>query len=206
MIKRLTILGCVRAAFYVPVLTAGTLTGLTGDLDTILAGQHVVFSPTGGDNLTVVGPFAGAAIGVPFPAETTMLNFASGAVQFVHGTYILGLQLEPLTHSLGSVTPTGPGTFSSFFDVFFDATFNKVGSGSGDNSGDVLGEFGGLPGISDCVNGAVSTCEYHHAFMLAGNFDAGANTLSSVSIAAVPEPATLSLGAFVLLLLARKKR
>src|SRR6266498_3153086 len=115
MLKRLTILGSVLAGFYVPVLSAGTLTGLTGDLDVILAGHSVLFAPTGGDNLAINGPFAGATIGVPFPAEIMMLNLASGPVQFTHGTYIIGLQLEPLTHSLGAVTPTSPTTFSSFF-------------------------------------------------------------------------------------------
>jgi hypothetical protein len=190
-----------------PILSAGTLTGQTGIFDIPLAGHLIQFAPIG-SNLSINGDFAGVP-GVPSPAEITVLDFASvpPPVQFQHGAYILALQLEPLTHSTGQVTTTAGGTFTSFFDVFFAISFNFTGSGSGDGSGDVLGEFGGLPGIGGCVNGAVSTCELRERVAVAGNFDALGSTLSNVSVtASIPEPATIPLVGSVLLLLALRRR
>jgi len=186
-----------------PVVRAGTLTGTSGDLNIALAGQVVTFAPDGPNNLTITGDFAGATVGVPFPAQITLLNLVSAPVQFMHGTYIIGLQLEPLTNSLGQVTETSGSTFTSFFDVFFDASFLFTAPGSlggGDpDSGDILGEFGSLPGISNCVNGAgTSTCELRHALTVSGSFSA--DLLRDVTVSAVPEPATLLLAGSALLL------
>jgi hypothetical protein len=194
------------AVMFLPVVHAGTLTGLTGDLDILLAGQTVTFSPSGANNATIEADFAGATMGVPVPAELLTLDLASTPVVFQHGTYILGLQLEPLTHSLGHVTVNGPGTFSSFFDAFFAITFNFTGAGSSDGSGDVLGEFGSLPGISNCINGAVSTCELHKGIFASGNFETIGNTLSNVALSATPEPATIWLGGLALLVLGRLRK
>jgi hypothetical protein len=194
------------AAIFLPVVNAGTLTGLTGDLDLLLNGQTVTFSPTGGNNATIEADFAAATMGVPVPAELLMLDLGSTPTVFQHGTYIPGLQLEPLTHSLGHVTVTGPGTFSSSFGVFFAITFNFTGAGSSDGSGDVLGEFGSLPGISNCINGAVSTCELHKGIVVSGNFETIGNTLSNVALSATPEPGTIWLGGLALLLLGRLRK
>lgn len=197
---------CALLTVSSPLMNAGTFTGLSGNLDIMLAGQTVVFAPTGSPNLTIVGPFETATVGVPFPAQLTMLDLASGPVTFDHGTYVLGLSVDPVTPSLGQVTPTSPTTFNSFFDVFFDVTFNFVGPGSGDSSGDVLGEFGGLPGISGCVNGAVSTCDSNLGLSVTGSFDVAGSGLRGVSITSTPEPATLALSGLAILLLALRRR
>lgn len=207
--KRLMVCAAVAAIILcLPVVHASTLTGTSGNLDLVLGGNLVQFAPTGANNLTIVGPFAGAPVGVPFPAEVTMLNLVGPPVVFQQGTYIIGLQLKPLTNSLGTVTPTSPTTFSSFFDVFFAATFNKTGAGSSGNSGDVLGEFGGIPGITNCVNGSTPTCSLAQALTLTGSFDVAGNALRDVTLApaAVPEPGAFSLGGSALLLLAFRRK
>jgi len=182
-----------------PVAHASTFTGSTGDLDITLAGMPVHFTPNGVPNLTMFGAFDTAVVGVPFTADVTMLDLLSGPVQFVHGTYTIRLAVQPPPpNSTAQVTAITPTTFSSFFDVFFDATFFLQGAGSagaGDpNSGDVAGEFGALPGISNCVNGLDSSgCQVRQGF--------------TTSVSAVPEPTTIWLGgsALVLFALRRKK-
>jgi len=133
-----------------PVAHASTFTGSTGDLDIAIAGMPVHFTPNGFPNLTMVGPFDTAVIGVPFAADVTMLDLVSGPVQFVHGTYTIRLAVEtPPPNSTAVVTEISPTSFSSVFSVFFDATFVFGGAGSAGavdpDSGDVAGEFGSLP-------------------------------------------------------------
>jgi hypothetical protein len=189
---------------------ASTLTGSTGNLDLTLAGQIVHFAPAGANNLSLSGDFAGAAPGSPISAEVTALDFGSipPPVVFQQGAYNLALQLEPLTHSTGHVTTTAGGTFAGVFHTFFAVSFSFTGPGSGGGSGDVLGEFGGLPGISNCVNAAVSTCELQIPVALSGSFDIASGALTGVSAApsAVPEPATLLLGGAALLLIGLLRR
>lgn len=198
----------VLAALCALQLAASTLTGSSGAVQLSIGGRAVNFSPDGAPNLAITGPFDTAVPGMPFAAELTQLDLASSPEVFTHGTYIIGLQLEPLTHSNGQVTATGPGAFSSFFDVFFAATFNMTAPGSSDGSGDVLGEFGGLPGITNCINGAgVSTCELRTTLTIGGGFDAAGSTLTGVAVATgVPEPAAWMLLAPALLLGLRRRR
>jgi len=181
-----------------PVAHASTFPGSSGPLDINVGGMPVHFSPNGSPNLSMAGPFDTAVLGVPFSADVSMLDLVSGPVQFVHGTYTIRLEAQtPPPASTAQVTETAPMVFSSFFDVFFDATFFLQGAGSagaGDpNSGDVAGEFGGLPGISNCVNGLNSSqCQLEQGF--------------TISVSAVPEPTTIWLGGSALLLFALRRR
>jgi hypothetical protein len=67
-----------------------------------------------------------------------------------------------------------------------------------------------LPGFSDCISGAVSTCEYRQVLEITGNYAIGPFTtsLTNVSVAAIPEPGTaMLLGlAGAVLILSRRRR